>query len=150
LGEVTNAIAAYQQRNPEGDLGGFLSEIALAGKEMGSEKDKAAAKNAVWLLTMHAAKGLEFPIVYMVGMEDGLLPHSRAVKSGLEKDIAEERRLCYVGITRAQENLTLSMALTRMKWGKPRPTTPSRFLYELTGKSDNPNRYRKPSSGQRG
>lgn len=150
LGEVTNAIAAYQQRNPTGDLGGFLAEIALAGKEMGSEKDKAAAKNAVWLLTMHAAKGLEFPIVYMVGMEDGLLPHSRAVKSGQEKDIAEERRLCYVGITRAQENLTLSMALTRMKWGKPRPTTPSRFLYELTGKSDNPNRYRKPSGGHRG
>jgi len=143
IGEVTNAIAAYQDRNPTGDLGGFLSEIALAGKEMGSEKDKAAAKNAVWLLTMHAAKGLEFPIVYMVGMEDGLLPHSRAVKSGEEKDIAEERRLCYVGITRAQETLTLSMALTRMKWGKPRPTTPSRYLYEITGKATNPNQYRR-------
>ncbi len=141
--EVTNAVGAYQQRNPTGDLNGFLNEIALAGKEMGSEKDKAAAKNAVWLLTMHAAKGLEFPIVYLVGMEDGLLPHSRAVKSGEEKDIAEERRLCYVGLTRAQETLTLSMALTRMKWGKPRPTTPSRFLYELTGKATNPNRYRR-------
>lgn len=149
IGEVTNAIASYQQREPKGDLGGFLSEIALAGKEMGSEKDKAAAKNAIWLLTMHAAKGLEFPIVYMVGMEDGLLPHSRAVKSGEEKDIAEERRLCYVGVTRAQEQLTLSMSLTRMKWGKARPTTPSRFLYELTGKADNPNRYRKPGSGGR-
>ncbi len=143
IGEVTNAIAAYQIRNPAGDLGGFLAEIALAGKEMGSEKDKAAAQNAVWLLTMHAAKGLEFPIVYMVGMEDGLLPHSRAVKSGEEKDIAEERRLCYVGITRAQETLTLSMALTRMKWGKPRPTTPSRYLYEITGKATNPNQFRK-------
>ncbi len=143
IGEVSNAIAAYQERAPEGDLGGFLAEIALSGKEMGSEKDKAAAKNAVWLLTMHAAKGLEFPIVYLVGMEEGLLPHRRAVKSGEEKDIAEERRLCYVGITRAQEQLTLSMALTRMKWGKPRPTTPSRFLYEITGKADNPNRYRR-------
>lgn len=143
IGEVTNAIAAYQNRNPSGDLGGFLAEIALAGKEMGSEKDKAAAKNAVWLLTMHAAKGLEFPVVYMVGMEDGLLPHSRAVKSGEEKDIAEERRLCYVGITRAQETLTLSLALTRMKWGKARPTTPSRYLYEITGKATNPNQYRR-------
>ncbi|TVP98581.1 MAG: AAA family ATPase [Planctomycetaceae bacterium] len=145
LEEVTNAVAAYQQRNPEGNLGGFLSEIALAGREMGSEKDKAAAKNAIWLLTMHAAKGLEFPIVYLVGLEDGLLPHGRALKSGEEKDIAEERRLCYVGVTRAQEVLTLSMALTRMKWGKPRPTTPSRFLYELTGKADNPNRHRRPT-----
>ncbi len=143
IGEVTNAIAAYQERADTATLGGFLDEIALSGKEMGSEKDKAAAKNAVWLLTMHAAKGLEFPIVYMVGMEDGLLPHSRSVKSGEEKDIAEERRLCYVGITRAQEVLTLSMALTRMKWGKPRPTTPSRFLYEITGKADNPAKYRK-------
>ncbi len=143
IGEVTNAIAAYQEREPKGTLSGFLDEIALSGKEMGSEKDKAAAKNAVWLLTMHAAKGLEFPIVYIVGMEDGILPHSRSVKSGEEKDIAEERRLCYVGITRAQETLSLSMALTRMKWGKPRPTTPSRFLYEITGKADNPNRYRK-------
>ncbi|MGV3484732.1 MAG: ATP-dependent helicase [Planctomycetaceae bacterium] len=143
IGEVVNAIAAYQDRDSQGTLGGFLDEIALSGKEMGSEKDKAAAKNAVWLLTMHAAKGLEFPIVYLVGMEDGVLPHSRSVKSGEEKDIAEERRLCYVGITRAQESLTFSMALTRMKWGKPRPTTPSRFLYEITGKADNPNQYRK-------
>ena len=143
ISEVSNAMAAYQEKSPNGSLSGFLDEIALSGKEMGSEKDKAAAKNAVWLLTMHAAKGLEFPIVYLVGMEDGVLPHSRSVKSGEEKDIAEERRLCYVGITRAQETLTFSMALTRMKWGKPRPTIPSRFLYEITGKADNPNRYRK-------
>ena len=60
-----------------------------------------------------------------------------------EDDIAEERRLCYVGITRAQEQLTMSLSLTRRKWGKPRPTTPSRFLYEITGKADNPNQYRK-------
>ncbi len=142
LGEVSNAIAAYEEKKNKPDLTGFLSEIALAGREMGSEKDKLAAQNAVWLLTMHAAKGLEFPIVYMVGMEQGLLPHSRSVKSGNEDDIAEERRLCYVGVTRAQENLTLSMALTRRKWGKPRPTIPSQFLYEVTGKAANPNQYR--------
>ena len=141
--ELVNALSAYQDGNASPDITGFLSEIALAGREMGNEKDKLAQQNAVWLLTMHAAKGLEFPYVFMVGLEDGLLPHSRSVKSGDENDIAEERRLCYVGITRAQEILTLSLALTRRKWGKPRPTTPSRFLYEITGKADNPNQYRK-------
>ncbi len=141
--ELVNAVSAYQDGNASPDITGFLSEIALAGREMGNEKDKLAQQNAVWLLTMHAAKGLEFPYVFMVGLEDGLLPHSRSVKSGDENDIAEERRLCYVGITRAQEILTLSLALTRRKWGKPRPTTPSRFLYEITGKADNPNQYRK-------
>ncbi|MFG0288316.1 MAG: ATP-dependent helicase [Rhodopirellula sp. JB044] len=147
IGEFTNAIAAYQDKTDKPELSGFLSDIALSGREMGSEKDKLAMKNAVWLLTMHAAKGLEFPVVYMVGMEDGFLPHSRSVKSGRDEDIAEERRLCYVGITRAQETLTMSLALTRRKWGKPRPTQPSRFLYEITGKAENPNKYRKRSSG---
>jgi DNA helicase-2/ATP-dependent DNA helicase PcrA len=144
LGELTNAINAYETDSKgKPDLSGFLAETALGGREMGNEKDKLAAQNSVWLLTLHAAKGLEFPIVYMVGMEDGILPHSRSVRSGEEDDIAEERRLCYVGITRAQENLTLSLALTRRKWGKAVPTTPSRFLYEITGKADNPNQYRK-------
>ena len=116
LGEVTNAISAYEENRENPDLTGFLADIALSGREMGNEKDKLAMQNAVWLLTLHAAKGLEFPIVYMVGMEEGLLPHQRSVKSGRDEDIAEERRLCYVGITRAQEQLTLSMALTRRKW----------------------------------
>jgi DNA helicase-2/ATP-dependent DNA helicase PcrA len=140
--EVVNAIAAYEEREDEPSLSGFLAETALAGKEMGSEKDKLAAKNAVWLLTLHAAKGLEFPIVYMVGMEDGILPHHRST-AGDEAQVAEERRLCYVGITRAQETLTLTMPLARRKWGKLVPTKPSRFLYEITGKADNPNQYRK-------
>ncbi|TWU23304.1 ATP-dependent DNA helicase PcrA [Novipirellula galeiformis] len=144
IGDLTNAIAAFQDKTPEADLTGFLAETALAGREMGNEKDKMALKNSVWLLTLHAAKGLEFPVVFMVGLEEGILPHSRSVKSGREEDIAEERRLCYVGITRAQETLTLSMALTRRKWGKPRPTIPSQFLYEITGKAANPNKYRKP------
>ena len=143
LGELSNAVSAFEDNQKDADLTGFLADIALSGKEMGNEKDKLSMQNAVWLLTLHAAKGLEFPIVYMVGMEEGLLPHSRSVKSGREEDIAEERRLCYVGITRAQEQLTLSMALTRRKWGKAVPTIPSQFLYEVTGQADNPNKYRK-------
>ena len=142
LDEVANAMAAYQSGRKNAELTGFLSEIALGGREMGDEKERMAKQNAVWLLTLHAAKGLEFPLVYMVGLEENILPHSRSVKMDDEDAIAEERRLCYVGITRAQEQLTLSLSLTRRKWGKPRPTTPSRFLYEIVGKADNPNRYR--------
>ncbi len=141
LSEIANAVGSYEESNKSPSLTGFLGDIALAGRELGNEKDKLALQNSVWLLTMHAAKGLEFPVVYMVGMEEGLLPHSRSV-NGTDEDIAEERRLCYVGITRAQEKLTLSMALTRRKWGKARPTIPSQFLYEVTGQADNANQYR--------
>ena len=85
-------------------------------------------------MTLHSAKGLEFPEVYMIGMEKGLLPHHRSLTDGGDA-IEEERRLCYVGVTRARERLTLSLALSRMKWGKSRPTEPSQFLYELTGQT---------------
>ena len=73
----------------------------------------------------------------MPGLEEGLLPHKLSLDddAGLE----EERRLCYVGVTRAQRRLTLTLALSRQKWGKPRPTIPSRFLYEITGQTKNPN-----------
>ena len=79
----------------------------------------------------------------MVGMEEGILPHKRSVQDG-DHAISEERRLCYVGITRAQERLTFSLALSRMKWGKPRETLPSQFLYEAFGMADRPQRARKP------
>ena len=96
--------------------------------------DEMARADAVKLMTLHSAKGLEFPRVYLVGMEEGLLPHKRTVE-GTEAEIAEERRLAYVGVTRAQESLTLTRAASRRKWGKPRPTVPSRFLFEMRGKS---------------
>ncbi|QDU96358.1 ATP-dependent helicase [Lignipirellula cremea] len=148
--EVVNAIGAYESRSKKPTLAGFLEETALGGREFDNEKDKQLRRNAVVLMTLHAAKGLEFPHVYMVGMEEGILPHHRAVKLEMESDaIDEERRLCYVGVTRAQDRLTLSMARTRMKWGKPRETTPSRFLYEIIGKADNAHRIAARSSGSR-
>ena len=89
-------------------------------------------------MTLHSAKGLEFPHVYLVGLEEGILPHHRSLGDDVS-GVPEERRLCYVGITRAQERLTLSLSQTRMKWGKPRDTIPSRFLFEAIGKADNVN-----------
>ncbi len=135
--EVINSLSAYERKAQRPDLREFLDEITLSGRETDREKGSQLARNAIALLTLHSAKGLEFPQVYLVGMEEGLLPHHRSIADdGMAID--EERRLCYVGITRAQDRLTLTLALSRMKWGKPRPSTPSRFLFELTGKADNP------------
>ena len=135
--ELVNALAEYESRARKPSLIGFLDDIMLAGREQDRDKEKQLRRDAVALMTMHSAKGLEFPQVYMVGMEEGLLPHRRSVE--VEGNaIDEERRLCYVGITRAQERLTLSLALTRRKWGKARPTDPSRFLFEITGQADRP------------
>jgi DNA helicase-2/ATP-dependent DNA helicase PcrA len=142
VGEVVNAAAEYIAETNTPTLYEFLDQTSLAGNDFGSSGKTEATANAVVLMTLHAAKGLEFPEVYMVGMEEGTLPHHRSVKSEDEAAVDEERRLCYVGVTRAQKRLTLALALTRMKWGKPRPTVPSRFLYELTGQTGNPNYWR--------
>jgi DNA helicase-2/ATP-dependent DNA helicase PcrA len=87
-------------------------------------------------MTLHSAKGLEFPVVYMVGLEEGILPHHRVLKANDDDQIDEERRLAYVGVTRAQERLTLSLCLGRTKWGKVRETLPSRFLFEMMGQAE--------------
>ena len=152
VGEVVNAAAEYIADAERPMLGEFLDQTSLAGNDFGSSGKNETTQNAVVLMTLHAAKGLEFPEVYMVGMEEGTLPHHRSVlvaselaaplAERSENAVDEERRLCYVGVTRAKRRLTLALALQRMKWGKPRPTVPSRFLYELTGQTGNPNYWR--------
>ena len=133
--EVVNMLGAYQKRNKRPTLGGFLEDIALGDRNDEDDKENQLKRNAIALMTLHSAKGLEFPQVYLVGLEEGLLPHRRSVEiEGAAID--EERRLCYVGITRAQDRLTISLALSRLRWGKARPTKPSRFLFEITGQAE--------------
>jgi len=136
--ELVNALGSYVERAGKPTLAGFLQDVVLAAFDEDREEESKLQRDAVVLMTLHAAKGLEFPEVYMVGMEEGLLPHRRSIDDA-EAAIEEERRLCYVGMTRAQQRLTLTLALSRRKWGKARPTVPSRFLYEATGQADNPN-----------
>jgi DNA helicase-2/ATP-dependent DNA helicase PcrA len=115
---------------------GFLDDFVLQVEEQEDRfKDDKPKKNVLRLMTLHAAKGLEFDCVWMVGMEEGILPHHRSLADSLQA-VDEERRLCYVGVTRAKRRLMLSMCLTRTKWGKSKPGRPSRFLYELTGQAE--------------
>ncbi|HBN74505.1 MAG TPA: AAA family ATPase [Planctomycetaceae bacterium] len=135
--QLADSVDDYTRRVANPRLQSFLDEIALNDRdEFGTDKKKELDQNAVKLLTIHSAKGLEFPRVYLVGMEEGLLPHKRSVE-GTRQDIEEERRLAYVGVTRAQESLTLTFAETRRKWGKPRKTVPSRFLFEMRSDKQN-------------
>jgi DNA helicase-2/ATP-dependent DNA helicase PcrA len=133
--DVVNTLASYQQLASQATLAGFLDEVLLSQREDESDQESQLDRNAVALMTLHSAKGLEFPEVYLVGLEEGLLPHHRAVAQDGDS-IDEERRLCYVGITRARDRLTMTLALSRRKWGKPRTTHPSRFLFELTGQAE--------------
>lgn len=137
VGEVLNALAAYVARKQQPQLREFLDDFLLSEREDADDKEKQLQRDAIALMTLHSAKGLEFPQVYLVGLEEGLLPHHRALGED-DSAIEEERRLCYVGVTRAQKRLTLSLSLTRFKWGQPRPTIPSRFLWELRGTADSP------------
>ncbi|MHC5209829.1 MAG: ATP-dependent helicase [Planctomycetota bacterium] len=125
VGELEGALAAYARAAPEPSVAGFLQETALL-----SDVDKYDAQaDKLTLMTLHAAKGLEFDAVFMAGMEDGLLPHARSLDTDAE--IEEERRLCYVGMTRARRHLMLSYAARRATFGQWMPTQPSRFLSEL-------------------
>ena len=126
LMELVSAAGEYESRESDASLGGFVDRLSLL-----SEADEAeGAKEAqVWLMSMHAAKGLEFPTVIVAGMEEGLFPHSRSAED--EEEVEEERRLCYVCLTRARERLILTGASRRRIFGDYQTSQPSRFLDEI-------------------
>lgn len=124
--ELLNQLHNYDQRNRVDGLGGFLDEVTLNDER--EDKDDIEKKKGVCLITLHASKGLEFPIVYLPGLEQGILPHKRSYDEGR---VDEERRLFYVGITRARKKLTLSHVRFRTKWGQKQTELPSPFLQEL-------------------
>ncbi len=128
IGELLSVAKDFMETNPEGTLETFLEQIALVNEVDSFEQE--ASK--VTLMTLHAAKGLEFPVVFLAGLEEGLFPHSRTLMN--PEEIEEERRLCYVGITRAERELYLSSAVTRTMFGRTTSFLPSRFLSEIPEK----------------
>lgn len=144
IGELRSKIAAYEESTESPTLNGFLQEVALVA-------DIDSLENGidyVVLMTLHGAKGLEFPVVYLTGMEEGIFPGMACIYSGDESEVEEERRLCYVGITRAREELIFTYANSRFLRGERMYQNPSRFLKEVPQELlDNPsplNRERKP------
>ena len=125
--ELINKAAAYWKGAEEPTLGGFLEEVALVAEVDNMDE----SENRVVLMTLHSAKGLEFPYVYLSGMEDGLFPSSMSILSDDADAVEEERRLCYVGITRARERLTMTAARQRMTNGETRFSKLSRFVEEI-------------------
>jgi DNA helicase-2/ATP-dependent DNA helicase PcrA len=130
--ELRTHAETYDRTQPEGGLRGFLQDIALVSDVDGFDDSQPK----VTLMTLHAAKGLEFPCVFIAGLEENLLPHARAIDEGWEDDgdnsgVEEERRLLYVGLTRAQERLFLSHARVRRHFGSEQYAHPSRFLDEI-------------------
>ena len=126
LMELVSAAREYETREPEASLGGFVDRLSLLS-EVDEESGTRDAK--VWMMTMHAAKGLEFPLVIIAGLEEGLFPHSRSSED--VEELEEEPRLCYVGMTRAQSQLVLTSAARRRVFGEYQSTEPSRFLDEI-------------------
>jgi len=126
--EFLSSMAEFDQRNPAGTLGEYLEIFALHDANDRREKDRNTGDNAVTLMTVHAAKGLEYPVVLVVGMEQGLFPNQMALDEGNEE---EERRLCYVAITRAKQELVLSYAERRRVMNRVLAKRPSKFLDEL-------------------
>lgn len=126
LMEFKSITASFEARTGSVNLGDFLDEISLVADISEHEE----SDDVITLMTLHSAKGLEFPIVFITGMEEGIFPHSNAFMEG-EEGIEEERRLCYVGFTRAKEKLYLTNAKKRMLYGKTTQNPPSRFISEI-------------------
>ncbi len=126
--ELISAAREYEAREPEPALAGFVDRLSL----LSDTDEEAGARDArVWLMTMHAAKGLEFPLVIIAGLDEGLFPHARAADQ--EGELDEERRLCYVAMTRARARLVLTGAARRRVFGEYQSVRPSRFLEEVPG-----------------
>ena len=124
--ELQNVSAQYENLSAEQGLLEFLESTALMSD---ADQLPPEEQDVVTMMTLHTAKGLEFPVVFMPGFEENILPHSRSVES--EEEVAEERRLAYVGITRAKERLYLTHVFQRTRWGGSETSAPSRFLKEL-------------------
>ena len=128
LAELESVAQEFCDDNPEGTLIDFLERVSLVA-DADEIPDDDEHGGVVTLMTLHTAKGLEFPVVFLTGMEDGVFPHLRSL--GDPKELEEERRLAYVGITRARERLYVTRAIMRSAWGSPAYNPPSRFLDEL-------------------
>ena len=128
LNELISVAAEFEAANPNGTVTDFLEQVSLVADadQIPVTGDDAGV---VTMMTLHTAKGLEFPVVFLTALEDGVFPHLRAL--GDPRELEEERRLAYVGITRAQQRLFLSRAQVRTSWGQPSYNPPSRFLDEL-------------------
>jgi DNA helicase-2/ATP-dependent DNA helicase PcrA len=126
LMELVSAAREYESREPEASLGGFVDRLSLLSE---ADEESGTREAKVWMMTMHAAKGLEFPTVVIAGLEEGLFPHSRSAED--EEELEEERRLCYVGMTRARQQLVLTGAARRRVFGEYQSCEPSRFLDEI-------------------
>ncbi|WP_269853664.1 DNA helicase PcrA [Streptomyces sp. RPT161] len=131
LQELAAVALEFEQEQPEGVLSDFLEQVALVA-DSDQIPDEEDGSGVITLMTLHTAKGLEFPVVFLTGMEDGVFPHMRAL--GQTKELEEERRLAYVGITRARERLYLTRSAMRSAWGQPSYNPPSRFLEEIPDK----------------
>jgi DNA helicase-2/ATP-dependent DNA helicase PcrA len=167
LAELVAVVREYERDNPEGSLGEFLEQVSLVADAdqipdaPGADIDAAVAEakrmGVVTLMTLHTAKGLEFPVVFLTGMEHGIFPHQRSATD--PKELAEERRLAYVGLTRAQHRLHVSHAWSRTIFGSTQYNPPSRFLDEIPeelvevlnpgGRSSGRMSYRSDGGGRR-
>lgn len=130
INEIMNMAELHVRQKRKATLATFLEDLTLSAAEDTEDTDDVKG-DGVTLMTLHSAKGLEFEHVYLVGIEEGMLPHMRSVRDGA---IDEERRLAYVGVTRAKRRLTITFAASRAKYGQRVGTVPSRFLYEIRGR----------------